>query len=240
MKIIGIDCAAQHKNIGLVKAELTTDKLNIIEAKIGLKDVYPVLTSWLSKGPYLLCMDAPLGWPQPMRSTLGKHMAGDALHDDGNTFFRRETDRYIKYMFNKNPLDVGADRIARVALTALNIIGSLRKTGIALPLLWSQQGSTTSGIIEVYPAATIISHGLNGTGYKGNKPENTNARRKLFDSLSSNTKFSVSPNFLIENEDAFDAYVCVLAGVDFIKDKCCPPQSLETAYQEGWIWVKSP
>lgn len=92
----------------------------------------------------------------------------------------------------------------------------------------------------MYPAATIISHGLSGTGYKGSKPENINARRKLFDSLSSNIKFSVPPNFLIENEDAFDAFVCVLAGVDFIEGKCCPPQSLKTAYQEGWIWVKSP
>lgn len=92
----------------------------------------------------------------------------------------------------------------------------------------------------MYPAATIISHGLSGTGYKGSKPENINARRKLFDSLSSNIKFSVPPNFLIENGDAFDAFVCVLAGVDFIEGKCCPPQSLKTAYQEGWIWVKSP
>jgi hypothetical protein len=240
MNIIGVDCAAQHKNIGLVKAKFTNDNLHIVDAKVGLSDTRPILSEWAKEGPCLLCIDAPLGWPKPMVTLLGEHLAGEKLHDDGNAFFRRETDLFIKRVYNKNPLDIGADRIARVALSALSIIHELRSSVGVLPLIWSPSDSETSGIIEVYPAATIISHGLNGTGYKGSKPENINARRELFDSLSSNVKLSVAPNSLVEKEDVFDAFICVLAGIDFIEGRCCPPASLEAARQEGWIWVKSP
>jgi hypothetical protein len=115
----------------------------------------------------------------------------------------------------------------------------LRQNVGPLPLLWSPEELTSSGIIEVYPAATIISHGLNGTGYKGKDQNKVDARRKLFDTLSSNINVEASLDYLIENEDAFDAFVCVLAGVDFIKGRSVAPSSIENAHQEGWIWVKS-
>lgn len=137
MNIIGIDCAAQHKNIGLVKAEHTNSGLHLVEDKVSLSDMKPILSEWVKGGTCLLCIDAPLGWPEPMVTLLGQHLAGEKLHDDGNNFFRRETDRFIKRVYNKNPLDIGADRIARVALSALSalsIIHALRLTAGALPL----------------------------------------------------------------------------------------------------------
>jgi hypothetical protein len=239
MNIIGLDCAANHKNIGLVKAQFENGNVKVTDAKVGLKDIQPLLSSWVQQGPCILCVDAPLGWPKPMATLLNNHSAGEALHDNGNTFFRRETDLSIKRIYNKNPLDVGADRIARVALSALMIIAKLRQNVGPLPLLWSPEELTSSGIIEVYPAATIISHGLNGTGYKGKDQDKVDARRKLFDTLSSNINVEASLDYLIENEDAFDAFVCVLAGVDFIKGRSVSPSSIEIARQEGWIWVKS-
>lgn len=239
MNIIGIDCAAQHKNIGMVNAEFVNGVIKIKDAKVGLKDVHPILSAWVKQGPCLLCMDAPLGWPKPMATLLCNHSAGEMLHDDGNTFFRRETDLNIKRVFNKNPLDIGADRIARVALSALKIIAKLRQNVSPLPLLWSSEELKDSGLIEVYPAATIISHGLSGDGYKGKDQDKIDARRKLFDRLCSNISVEISSDYLIENEDAFDAFVCVIAGVDFIKGRSVSPSSIETARQEGWIWVKS-
>ncbi len=240
MNIIGIDCAAQHKNIGLVIAEFVNGEIKIKDAKIGVSDVHPILSIWVNQGPCLLCIDAPLGWPKPMATLLGKHRAGEVLHDDGNTFFRRKTDLYIKQVFNKNPLDIGADRIARVALSALKIINNLRRDASTLPLLWSPQDLKLSGIIEVYPAATLISHGFNGSGYKGPQADKIATRRKLFDVLSQNINTSTFSEYLVENEDVFDAFVCVLAGIDFIKGHSVAPTALDTAYKEGWIWVKSP
>lgn len=240
MNIIGLDCAAKHQNIGLVKAEFDSGNVKVTDAKVGLKDIQSLLSNWVQQGPCILCVDAPLGWPKPMATLLSNHTAGEALHDDGNTFFRRETDLNIKRIFNKNPLDIGADRIARVGLSALMIIANLRKNTGPLPILWSPEELKESGLIEVYPAATIISHGLNGAGYKGKGQNKVDARRKLFDTLSSNISVEVSLDYLVENEDAFDAFICVLAGIDFIKGHSIAPSSIETARQEGWIWVKSP
>lgn len=240
MNIIGLDCAAQHNKIGLVKAEFVEDKLTIKDAKVGLTDIHPALIEWIADGPCLLCIDAPLGWPKPMVDLLGGHTASQALYNDGNAFFRRETDLHIKRVYNKNPLDIGADRIARVALSALKIIDKLRQSKVKLPLLWSPQELRHSGLIEVYPAATIISHGLSAVGYKGKKAEKIAARRKLFEILRKDIHLCISPNYFIDNEDVFDAFVCALAGLDFIKGRTIAPNHQETAYQEGWIWVKSP
>ena len=43
-----------------------------------------------------------------------------------------------------------------------------------------------------------------------------------------------------ENADAFDAMLCVLAGQDFLSGRAMPPDNLELARQEGWIWVRRP
>ncbi|MDT0628080.1 DUF429 domain-containing protein [Alteromonas sp. W364] len=240
MNIIGLDCAAQNQNIGLVYANLVNGIINIKEVKVGLSDIIPILSTWVERGPCLLCIDAPLGWPMPMTTLLGSHSAGEMLHSDANTFFRRETDLCIKRVYNKNPLDIGADRIARVALSALNIIDRLRQEVGHLPLLWSPEELSSGGVIEVYPAATIISHGLNGTGYKGKEQDKVKNRRELFENLGSRTVTDVSIDYLVQKEDAFDAFICVLAGVDFIEGRSIAPSSIETARQEGWIWVKAP
>jgi hypothetical protein len=45
-----------------------------------------------------------------MAILLNNHSAEEALHDNGNSFFRCETDLSIKRIYNKNPLDVDVDR----------------------------------------------------------------------------------------------------------------------------------
>ena len=44
---------------------------------------------------------------------------------------------------------------------------------------------------------------------------------------------------LIENADALDAAVCVLAGSDFLSAAAHPPAEIARAQKEGWIWVRS-
>jgi hypothetical protein len=44
---------------------------------------------------------------------------------------------------------------------------------------------------------------------------------------------------LVDNADAFDSVVCLLAAADFIRGLCYAPPDLTTARREGWIWVKN-
>jgi hypothetical protein len=53
----------------------------------------------------------------------------------------------------------------------------------------------------------------------------------------------VLPNrdILLENDDALDAVVCVLATIDFMAGECIEPGVDDHArMSEGWIWVRDP
>jgi len=39
--------------------------------------------------------------------------------------------------------------------------------------------------------------------------------------------------------DVFDACLCLVAAKDFIEGRALPPQDLELAQREGWIWVRA-
>jgi hypothetical protein len=40
------------------------------------------------------------------------------------------------------------------------------------------------------------------------------------------------------NVDALDAIACILGAVDFLDGKAAPPDELDVAQREGWIWVR--
>ena len=45
---------------------------------------------------------------------------------------------------------------------------------------------------------------------------------------------------MVDNADALDAGLCVLAAVDFLLGRAMKPQDEEMAEKEGWIWVRRP
>ena len=94
------------------------------------------LASLLTPGrPAIVGLDAPLGWPAAMGRVLSGHRAGEAVGLPANDLFRRHTDRVVREHIGKQPLDVGADRIARTAVAALDLLAELRRlTGRALPV----------------------------------------------------------------------------------------------------------
>lgn len=61
-----------------------------------------------------------------MGQALNYHYAAEGVSIGPNDLFRRETYRFIKRNVGKQPLDVGADRIARTAHAALKVIEELR------------------------------------------------------------------------------------------------------------------
>lgn len=247
--IIGIDCAAQPKDIGLALGYFdgqTTTIKQVISGRKTEDDVLNTTIDWIRSGELaLLAVDAPLGWPIALGSVLTKHIAGAPIDTPADTLFRRCTDRVVRDDIHKQSLDVGADRIARTAHAALRLLDNLRRrTGQEIPLAW--EPTTFSGIcaIEVYPAATLIAHGLPTSGYK--KKEGNEARKSILDQMASKgLRLPSDERRTCENcDDALDAVLCVLAGVDFLQGNAIRPEDVSVplglAQKEGWIWVKKP
>jgi len=155
---------------------------------------------------------------------------------DAHSMFRRQTDKRVRALVNITPLDVGADRIARTAHTALNLLGQLRAVlGLPIPLAWSPDANGVHAI-EVYPAATLKSHGWRHKGYK--KRTQVSERNEIVNALeNSGVTLNTFRPTLEASADALDAVVCLVAARDFIEGSAEPPENAELAAREGWIWV---
>jgi hypothetical protein len=237
--VIGIDCATVPANVGLARARLEGGRWRVLDALVASPAWPPadVVAGWLHEDPStLLALDAPLGWPAGLGAALAPHRAGDPIAAPIETLFNRVTDRALQARIGKRPLEVGADRIARTAWAALDLLEQLREaTGRPIPLAWAPDTTDFPATIEVYPAATLIAHGLPTRGYKhpGSEPRATigpwlHARLDLDD-----RDLSTMPGH------ALDAVLCIAAGIDFLTGDALGPDDPEAARREGWIWVRS-
>ncbi len=236
--IIGIDHATDPKNVGLALGSWHNHKTDILAIAKGNrgKSIAETIASWIRPDqPTLISIDAPLGWPDRLGCTLASHMAGKLIATDPNKLFRRATDCMVRKKLGRQPLDVGADRIARTAHSALQIIEGLGQLiGQSIPLAWNK---TIEGIsvIEVYPAATLLAYKIRASGYKKSNQE---ARREIVESLSSLLTLPSDISLMVSNADVLDAVVCVLAAVDFLLGRVVEPENRELAMKEGWIWFR--
>ncbi|ERJ12910.1 DUF429 domain-containing protein [Haloplasma contractile] len=243
-KIIGIDCATDPKKVGLSLGDYKDGNVHLIESELGStsrKSVAERLRDWINQDDLILIgIDAPLGWPQKLSENLINHHAGEALLCDAHSMFRRFTDQFVKQTLNKQPLDVGADRIARTAHKALEIIDELRNlTNQTISLCWDFDSiNSLPGIylLEVYPAATLTSYHLKNTGYKDKKK--THDRELIVEHLNHHINIQIKTDLLIENADVLDSAICLLAVKDFIYGNVYTPADLSLAKKEGWIWIK--
>ena len=247
LTVIGIDCAAQPKNVGIALGRRSQGATRVEMVYSGKREGWDVertadLIEKEASSSILLALDAPLGWPQALAETLPAHFAGRAPRFTANEMFRRRTDDVVKEKLDKRPLDVGADKIARAAHAALRFLESLREaTGLAVPLAWSPGHATGVSAIEVYPAATLIAYGLlPSLSYKKSTKESKNERRKLVDGLVDIVELEAARNEMVARDDLLDAAVCVIAGVDFAEGNVVEPtgEEIDRAKREGWIWFK--
>ncbi len=204
--IIGIDCATQPEKTGLALALWDGGPVVLRETACGSRHNLPaaIAARWLQ----------------------GAERAVLAL-DDPAELFRRHTDRVIEQLLRKRPLEVGADRIARTAHAALQLLAAVSvKAGRPIPLVWSPGDLDTLGAIEVYPAATRLARGV---------PNRPGALAGL------EGEFAADLGFLeAASPDVRDAVVCTLAGADFLAGRALAPDDLAIARREGWIWVRQP
>ena len=241
--IIGIDWATQPANIGLCLAERSKDGLRVHSLCLGSDCSSPVdqLAEWIQElsGPILLALDAPLGWPKSMGLRLYSHSAGEGIGVEANRFFRRKTDEMVWKRLGKLPLEVGADRIARAALSAVDMLEELRGiTRLGIPLAWNATEAERVRVIEVYPAATLLVSGASIRGYKRKSPEAELKRESLSRGLEERIVLSSQHHRLNRATDhLLDATVCAIAGDDFLGERCWSPEDQAESKKEGWIWV---
>ena len=167
-QVIGADCATDPQRVGIATGRFN-DGIVIVE-EIALcstdRSAADHVISHIA-GPTLVALDAPLGWPVALGDELANHAAGQPLRATANNLFRRRTDIFIRSLTGKQSLDVGADRIARTAYMALQLLDELRaRTSRAIPLAWKVTDAVDIAAIEVYPAATLKQLRVNARDYK--------------------------------------------------------------------------
>ena len=245
--IIGVDCATKPDKTGLALGEIDDGRLSIREVERGNGHRTPVtiLREWLMDArdhSTLLALDAPLGWPVAMGTTLRCHQAGGAVDVNPDDMFKRITDRCVK-ADGKNPLEVGASFIARTAHSALSLLGCLRgATNEEIPLKWCLSPWTGIQAIEVYPALTLRALGIEGNGYKSDRAARARTGcASIVEELTAHIEFSSDQGKQMETSaDLVDAVVCVQAGFDFLCGRCVnpPEDTMDTIRREGWIWFQ--
>jgi predicted RNase H-like nuclease len=238
--IIGVDCATKANKVGVARARYVAGAWHLDHA-LGCSSSSPPtlhLANWIREDRNaLLALDAPLGWPVDLPRALQNHRAGEPVDAQSETMFNRATDRFLYRTLGKRPLDVGADRIARTALAALDMLQRLREeVGEQIPLAWSADGTDAPAAIEVYPAATLDAHGIQAKRYK--RDEHGEGRRSAIDFARSRLVDETNIDLAGVQHDVLDAILCVVAGIDFLEGEAHPPEDPDIAAREGWIWVR--
>jgi hypothetical protein len=104
-----------------------------------------------------------------------------------------------------------------------------------IPLAWDPETRPSVSAIEVYPAATLLAHGLRASGYK--KPDQTPERREILAGIAAELGLDAVKECAIASDHLLDAVICVLAGKDFLEGRCVGPAERDVAMREGWIWA---
>ena len=236
--IIGIDYSADSAKVGVARALWHDNVLRVVEAQVGLRNYEQQIADWLHGSERtLLALDAPLGWPIELSRSLERHSAGQPVNAEPDRLFHRTTDEVVYQQVGKKPLEVGADRIARSAWSALRFLERLRNR-ISEPILlaWDPDFPAPVAAIEVYPAATLRALGISTHGYRDRRQ--STRRREVIEALASECDLAVDAALLEASTDALDAVVCTLAGAHFLAGSCIPPRDMRLAEIEGWIWVR--
>ncbi len=240
VQLIGIDCAVAHENTGLCLCRYEDGLIHVLEGVSGA-ELSPAehVARWCTENPPLvLGLDAPLGWPSALGDCLKSHAAGGSLPIAANSLFRRYTDDFTAAAAGKRPMDVAADRIARTAKAALDLLDDLRsRTGRALPLGWHPGRIPGDAVLETYPAAWLKVNGLRFQGYK--KKEQRKEREEILAALGSRIILECHDSPFIDDADILDALLCTLVSADYLESNVypVPPEKAETARREGWIWL---
>ncbi len=240
--LVGLDAASDRRRFGWAVAENEGTGTRLLAqgllGKPGSAWPSPLRDALSDPGGVLLAVDAPLGWPRRMGATLAAHRAGEPVAVPKNELFRRVTDDVVRRTLRKQPLEIGADLIARAAMEALAVLAELRRDfAKPLPLAWSP-AAARDAVIEVYPGATLTAHGVARSQYKD--PTTAGARDPMIEAFA--PRLAGLRDRIAEPSDVFDACLCIVCALDFLDGRCAPPDDSQrpAAQTEGWIWFAQP
>ena len=242
INVVGVDCATDPKNVGLAFGTFSEGSTFVKDVRVGSSKSLPadVIAEWVRDRelPVLIALDAPLGWPVPLADALYTHLAGAGLSIPAHDLFRRRTDIIVREKIGKQSLDIGADRIARTAHAALQLLVDLReRLNEPIPLAWDPR-MLELGAIEVYPAATLAAHGIPSRGYK--KANMLPERNNIASMVGSLIDIQTSIPEIAKSSDGLDAVICLLSAHDFLLGTTIPAPKDAPVQREGWIWVLDP
>src|SRR5262245_53429608 len=168
--VIGIDCATEDDRTGVARGTVDGARCRVDLAKLA-SDLGPLANAvdeWTREANrVLIAIDSPLGWPTALGKTLAMHSAGEPISYKADELFARACDHFVRDELDKKPLEVGADRIARTARRALELLAEIGSAmGHRVELAWKVTFETRVAAIEVYPAATLRALGARNSGYK--------------------------------------------------------------------------
>ncbi len=237
IRLIGVDCATVPDRTGVAVGQLTAGGLQLLAVHSPTRtlDVAGVVGEALGDHPdAILALDAPLGWPLALGAMLPHHHAGAVVEATPAALFSRATDHALHRRLGKQPLEVGADRIARTAVAALALLATVRAaTGRSLPVATVTPYTGGAQAIEVYPAALVAADGHRVRGREAVAGAKLAlAATALGDSLAPHLGVATAAG------DALDAILCVVAAGHHAAGRTVPPPIglAEAARREGWIW----
>lgn len=236
--LIGVDCATVPERTGVAVGRLVDDALflDAVHPPDRTLDVEGIIVGALAGGEAaVLALDAPLGWPTALGDHLAQHHAGAPIPPTPAALFSRATDHAIRARLGKQPLEVGADRIARTAVAALDLLHRVRsRTGRVLPVAVAA-GPRADAVIEVYPAALVAASGSRPRGPVAMATAKTALVMAHF-----GPAIEAHRAALAASPDALDAALCVLAAADWVRGRAVPPppELALTVQREGWIWAR--
>lgn len=248
--VLGVDCAARAKGVGLARAVWRARVTYLLDVERGRGELpmtafaAPRLARWIQgwTGPVVLGLDAPLGWPGPLSDGLRDHVAGASFAaepEDPHRLWRRTTDLLVRRRTGKNPLEVGADRIARAAKATLDLLHDVRElTGRAFPVALEPGVPERDCTLEVYPAATRLAHAALP---RDGKKTDEDVRMRIARALTTLLRMEAEQvDALTRSDHELDAGLCVLAASDVLNGEAVAPTRAERAdaAREGWIWVR--
>lgn len=244
MLLVGLDAASQPENFGYAIGTLNQGKIvlsdfGVLKSKHQPDALTTIIAPALKRAEQaLVAIDAPLGWPLALAASLANHRAGEAIVAEKTIVFSRETDRIVAAKIEKRPLEVGADKIARAAHSALEVLARLRALTLKeIPLAWASRVVSVAAI-EVYPGATLKARGIEHSGYKKLDERERAVRRRIAQALE--PEVPALMRLIEEKADIFDACLCLVAAKDFLEVELLQPDDQSLARREGWIWVRTP
>lgn len=237
--LIGVDCATVPERTGVAIGRLHDGALRLeaVHPPDRALDVEGIVVAALAEaGKAVLALDAPLGWPSALGDQLASHRAGEPLPATPAALFSRATDHAIRARLGKQPLEVGADRIARTAVAALGLLDRVRaRTRRTLPVAVDLEWAGDAAVLEVYPAALAAAGSLRPRGREAVGEAKVAVARAAF-----GPGFATHAQALAASPDALDAALCVVAAADWVLGRAVPPPPdlRDAARREGWIWSR--